>query len=138
MESKKIVVYDVLNNSKAYGILHIDEFDDIKETISLFVDINGKKITAESDNCFNAMVKIRRQLETVHQQLMCKGARRDVYPSPMQMRMGECREAYMLSMGKPARLNQIVNIFDVENEISICTTVDEQERYYAEWVQSLV
>ena len=52
----------------------------------------------------------------------------------MQKEFGGTK-AYKLQMGKQAILNDVVDIFDYDNELKI-SSVKEQEKFYESWVES--
>lgn len=43
----------------------------------------------------------------------------------------------MLTMGKQASRTEIVNIFEPESNIEAIGTVEEQNKYYKDWLNSL-
>lgn len=63
-------------------------------------------------NYFDALSKLRQQLEEMDTLLECYGACLNVYPSQMSASMGVGDMAYKMTMGKYARSEDIVNIFD--------------------------
>lgn len=67
---------------------------------------------------------------------LCKGAKFNVYPSRMSSQMSAGVVAYELHMGKPAELEDIVNIFDHE-ENDITQDIQQQRDYYKRWIESL-
>lgn len=67
---------------------------------------------------------------------LCKGAKLNVYPSRMSSQMSAGVVAYELHMGKPAELEDIVNIFDYE-ENDITQDIQQQRDYYKRWIESL-
>lgn len=79
------------------------------------------------------MTDVRKNLETLNIQICCNGAARNVYPSNMQRSMGSGRVAYKLYSGERAKLEDVVDIFDCDDRLEF-VTVDEQERFYKNWV----
>ncbi|WP_415770385.1 hypothetical protein [Pseudomonas sp. LB3P38] len=67
---------------------------------------------------------------------LCKGAKLNVYPSRMSSQMSAGVVAYELHMGKPAESEDIVNIFDYE-ENEITQDIQQQRDYYKRWIESL-
>ncbi|VVQ28226.1 hypothetical protein PS943_00771 [Pseudomonas fluorescens] len=67
---------------------------------------------------------------------LCKGAKLNVYPSRMSSQMSAGVVAYELHMGKPAESEDIVNIFDYE-ENDITQDIQQQRDYYNRWIESL-
>ena len=92
--------------------------------------------TEKAENFFEALQKIRIKLENDQIQIMCNGAAENVYPSPMQRSMGYGDMAYRLTLGKPAKLEDAIEIFDCDNGLT-CTTVRKQYAFYVKWLESL-
>lgn len=67
---------------------------------------------------------------------LCKGAKLNVYPSSMSSQMSAGVVAYELQLGKPAELDDVVNIFDYE-EFDITSDIQQQRDFYKCWVGSL-
>jgi hypothetical protein len=95
----------------------------------------GLNVTVDDVYPFVALQKMRLELGKRNALLMCKGARTDVYPSGGQMSgVG----ALQLVMGRRAKTpDDVVNIFDPEDDVSKLGTVDEQKAYYSQWVESI-
>lgn len=88
------------------------------------------------DDLFDALVKLRTQLERHGCQLLCKGARPDVFPSGMSRSMGGGRQAYIMRLGKPARMEDLVDIFDFAAAEQV-DVVDAQKEFREKWINSL-
>ena len=93
-------------------------------------------ISAEVDNYFYALFELRKQAERENIKIFCNGCRKDVYPSPMILDMGDADKAYKLSMGQKAVINNLVDIFEPcdPNEYA---SIEEQLSYYNIWVKSV-
>ncbi len=85
---------------------------------------------------FDAVIALRRTLESRHVKLLCAGARTDVFPSGMTRSMGGGRKAYLMQLGKPAGAQSMVDIFDYA-ESSRIGSVDEQAEFRRKWAESL-
>ena len=127
---KKIPVKD-RNGNEVEGWIEIEE-----DRIELVLDYNNKRISKTADDYFSALSLIRRELETQGIILICNGASKDVFPSPMIRDMGDGDQAYRLKIGFPAKMADVVNIFDVDKDNFIASTVDEQENHYKDWLDS--
>ena len=77
---------------------------------------------------------IRRELETDRILLHCYGASRNVYPSGMGRDMGAGLKAYKLTIGKRARMEDLVFIFDTGNDVEPAT-VSAQKEFYERWLK---
>jgi len=96
---------------------------------------NKKTISKESEYFFSALQDVRKELEQENIIILCNGAARNVYPSPMQMSFGGSK-AYILRRGCPTRLVDVVDIFE-RNDALIFTSVEEQSKYYDDWLRSI-
>lgn len=114
-----------------------DEDIDNLENVRIELNYNNKKIKCTEENYFETLIKIRENLEKEGLQMICKGAHRKVYPSAMQLSMGNGRKAYLLELKKTAKLEDIVDIFDKTDNIEECVSVNEQKNYFEEWAKSL-
>lgn len=129
-------VYNILcdkNGINQYAKVELIEND---EDVSLIFmhDEFCTKINAE--NYFDALISLRKELEKRSIKLLCKGCARNVYPSAMILSMGTGEKAYTLTMGKQARMSDLVGIFEPCN-IQEYASIIEQETFFKEWLNSL-
>jgi len=98
---------------------------------------DGNQFVANTaDGCFEALTRIRRELEPQGVSLICNGASLDVYPSRMSASMGIGTMAYRLTPGKQALQKDLVHIFECNADF-IPSTVQQQEEYFDTWIDSL-
>lgn len=109
------------------------QFDAAKIFI-IFTIKNGFRKKYESEDLYLCLAKIRHDLP--HVKLLCKGSKLNVTPSRMCSQMSDGFVAYELTIGKSATFNDIVHIFDYE-ENDIAKTLEEQREFYKIWLQSL-
>jgi len=103
----------------------------------LALAFEGRDYRASGDDYFDALCGIREELELLGVRPMCYGASRTAYPSGMGRSMGiRGLKIYKLAMGKPARMADLVNIFDAGEDVQPAT-VAEQAEYYQNWLSSL-
>ncbi|MFT9820100.1 hypothetical protein [Lysinibacillus sp. NPDC056185] len=135
-ESKTIKL--AMNDGKIFeGILKLyEECPDDEEMILIELLILGDTISFKHENFFLALQSLRQHLEDKHIQVMCNGAALNVYPSTMQLSMGTGRLAYKVKLGEPARLKDIVDIFEFDNDLRF-VKIEEQFSYYIMWLKSL-
>jgi len=119
------------NGEEIEGWFELDE-----EKINLSLKYNNKLISKQADDFFSALCLIRKELEKENIHVICNGASKDVFPSPMIRDMGDGDQAYRLTLGKPANMDDLVNIFEVDRANYIESSVDEQEQYYETWLLS--
>jgi hypothetical protein len=67
---------------------------------------------------------------------LCKGAKLNVHPSRMSSQMSNGLVAYELKFGKPSEEEDLVRIFDYEDE-NITSNIEEQKAFYQNWIESL-
>jgi len=92
--------------------------------------------TTSANGYFYALSEIRAKLEAKALLIGCYGGSKNVYPSPMIVAMGHGEKAYKLTLGKPARSADLVNIFDVSDEV-VPSTIKAQREFYESWLKSL-
>jgi hypothetical protein len=108
-----------------------------KEIHRISLELGADVRTAESErDFFEALRKLRLELEKTGALLCCFGASENVYPSGMQRGMGPAISAYKMTLGAPALLRDIVDIFDADETV-IPSTVEQQERFRERWFKSL-
>lgn len=115
------------------GQLRLEERDDDVE-IDLIMET--EKISESADNFFDALMKIRIELEIKDIQLLCKGCCKNVYPSGMALAMGMGRKAYTLYMGKQAKTVDLVDIFE-KCPLDDYASIEQQKQYFEQWIESL-
>ena len=112
----------ILNNGK------------IEKSKLFLLEIENMVYFSKSDNIFDSVVELRKKLELNNIYLFCNASVVNIYPSTMQKEFGGTK-AYKLQMGKQATLNDVVDIFDYDNELKI-GSVKEQEEFYKSWIES--
>jgi hypothetical protein len=113
-----------------------DESPEDADRVRLAVTIRGEEIAREADDFFSALCSIRAELGAAGLMPRCYGSSRNVYPSGMSRGMGAGDKAYRLYPGRRGRTSDIVDIFDDGPDVDP-VSVQVQESYYREWLQSL-
>ncbi|WP_194726532.1 hypothetical protein [Noviherbaspirillum malthae] len=131
----EIILINILN--KVHGQL----IGKLSYTLSRLAEVNisSKEIgnlTETGTTLFDALLKLRLELEKHGWFLLCNVARRDAYPSQMMMQMAMGRKIYVTKHGLQARRQDIVDIFGEATPDQI-GTVEEQRRYHEDWIKSL-
>jgi len=90
----------------------------------------------EAPDLFDALQSIRHYLTKHGWQLLCYGARSDVYPSGMSRESTGGRIASMLTIGQRPQRSDLVDIFNPTTD-DHSGTVADQETYYCAWVKSV-
>lgn len=110
--------------------------DENGETVTIELCYDNVLYQSEDVSFFEALVQIREKLEQNGILVACNGALKNVYPSPMMLRMGTGRTAYVLHLGHHAKMSDVVDIFD-SNILGEWCSVNKQQAYYQEWLSSL-
>ena len=111
-----------------------EEAPDDREQVLVELSFCDKVISKMDNNYFEALQQLRVELEKVNIQILCNGAAKNVYPSTMQMSMGSCRTAYILSHGRQAKSADIVDIFGCLDSL-VFVSVAEQKAFYDVWIE---
>lgn len=142
MESERYFAGDITivlaDGSRVPARMTADEiYVEGKEIYRIRLEQGTEVRTAESgDDFFEALKQLRQELEKTGALLHCFGASENVYPSGMQRSMGPAALAYKTRIGFPALLRDIVNIFEADETV-VSSTVEQQERFHREWIDSL-
>lgn len=109
------------------------KYDSTTGTIK-FSMINGFRKTYTANDLYQCLAQIRK--EHPNTIFLCKGAKLNVTPSRMCSQMSGGAIAYELKPGKPATFDDIVRIFDYE-ENNLSRSLEEQQNFYKQWIASL-
>jgi len=120
------------------GLLRICESTDSSagNDYSLELEIEGARLCSAEDDLFECLLGVRRQLEAMGLQIHVNGASADVWPSPMARSMGGGRRAYRMTMGKQARMADLVDIFELASDARPGSIAD-QLTFRQNWFDSL-
>ena len=113
-----------------------DEAPENEDLVAVEIKLAEKTYDAVAESYFEILQNLRQELERDGIQILCNGAAKNVYPSPMTLAMGEGRRAYKMTWGKQALMKDLVDIFDYDESL-ICCSVEEQNQYYRDWIRSL-
>lgn len=69
-------------------------------------------------------------------EFLCKGAKLNVHPSRMSSQMSNGLAAYELTPGQPSEQEDLVRIFDYEDQ-NLTNNIEDQKNYYKNWIASL-
>jgi hypothetical protein len=102
---------------------------------SIVLDSEIYRISKQGGFYFFMLRDIRSELQKSNIFLLINGSRKDVYPSGMSL---PGMMAYVQIMGKQSSsLNDLVNIFDETTQLDMISTVEEQDKYHNNWINSL-
>ena len=138
MESEKIQVKLMKNRANLLlGELQLFEEDPSDKAMVLIeLKFEEIKISCISENFFDTLIELRKELDKLGILIMCNGAAENVYPSPMQQSMGTGRVAYKLKYGQKTKITDVVDIFKYDETLNF-VNVDKQFNFYLKWVKSI-
>lgn len=110
-------------------------FCDSKKLTIKFVMVDGYSKTYSGVDFYECFGHVREEHPDVV--FLCKGAKINVHPSSMSSQMSLGVKAYELTMGKYALRDDLVNIFDYEEE-NLTNDPNVQREFYMRWVASEV
>lgn len=99
-----------------------------------FSMFNGFRKKYEASDLYLCLAKIRQDHPDII--FLCKGAKLNVTPSRMCSQMSGGFVAYELTLGKPATREDMVKIFDYE-ENNLTNDIEEQKKHYQRWIESI-
>lgn len=97
---------------------------------------SGEALAALAPDYFSAFVEVRAALGLRGMLPLCYAAAENVYPSPMSLQMGGGLKAYRLTIGKPARTEDLVFIFSHGPDVTPVSPA-AQEEFYGRWLESI-
>ena len=112
------------------------ELTENNDSVTIRFSLGEYVLEKEKENYFDALIKLREELERRNIKLLCKGCSRNVYPSGMILSMGVGRKAYTLIYGQQAKMDSLVDIFD-SCSVEEYATIEEQSEYFENWILSL-
>jgi len=105
-----------------------------REEISIaFICESGCKRIYSGCDCYKCFGLLRK--DNPELTFFCKGAKINVHPSSMSSQMSLGLKAYELVVGKEASLDDLVYIFDYEDQ-DLTSDPDEQRFFYMNWISS--
>jgi len=113
-----------------------EEAPEQRENVKLRLEFNDEVFEAlHESSFFHALLELRRRLEPKGMMLVCYGASENVFPSGMAVNMGNGGKAYRLTLGRPALMADLVDIFDTGPDV-VPVSVEKQEAFFQTWLRS--
>lgn len=106
---------------------------DSKAVSITFVLGNGVQKTYEDTDFYRCLGLIRE--DHPHIRFLCKGSKVNVHPSSMSSQMSRGLKAYELTLGKKASLDDIVYIFDYDED-NLTNDPEVQRNFFKKWIES--
>lgn len=107
---------------------------DTSKSIMVFSEADNFKTVYEGRDMYVCLAKIRADFP--HITFLCKGAKLNVKPSRMASQMSAGLVAYEMTLGKQATNENIVHLFDYEEE-NLTNNPQEQIDFFKKWIASL-
>jgi hypothetical protein len=112
-----------------------DQAPENPDLVRIDLHFAAEVLTALGDSYFEALVEIRLLLESRGLRPRSFGASKTVYPSPLALSMGNGERGYQLELRRPARLKDLVSIFDSDPAVHP-VSIEEQRAFYQQWLES--
>ncbi|WLH33616.1 hypothetical protein PSH79_16935 [Pseudomonas sp. FP2196] len=128
MKKVSIEIIKSLNRERASIVI-----DRITKTL-IFTMKNGKSSTHIASDLYICFGLIRSDFPDI--KFLCKGAKINVHPSRMSSQMSAGLVAYEVRTGHPTDEEDIVRIFDYE-ENDLTNDIEEQKKHYQRWIDSI-
>jgi hypothetical protein len=107
---------------------------DATEIKLMFSEADNFKKIYSAEDMYRCLAKVRADFPSI--QFLCKGAKINVTPSSMASQMSGGLVAYELTLGKRAARENLVHIFDYEDQ-NLTNDPEEQRRFYEAWIVSI-
>jgi len=127
---KKIEIQIIKNKIKETASLVVDR----KTKTLIFSTKDGLSTTRTSEDLYQCFGLIRADFPDI--KFLCKGAKINVHPSRMSSQMSAGLVAYEVRAGHPTEEEDLVRIFDYE-ENDLTSDIEEQKEHYKRWIESL-
>lgn len=98
-------------------------------------EFRDRTVEATATDFFQALCEVRNLLAKDGLIPFCYGASLNVYPSGMARDMGQGLKAYKMTMGRQARLEDLVYIFSEGPDV-VPASVAAQEQFWRDWLAS--
>lgn len=128
MKTQKIKA--LINNEKTEVIVNYDS----RKLLMRFSESENSEKTYEGKDVYVCLAKVRADFP--HITFLCKGAKINVMPSRIASQMSAGLVAYEMTLGKQANNENIVHIFDYEEE-NLTNDPKEQIDFFKKWLASL-
>ncbi|WP_454867853.1 hypothetical protein [Pseudomonas farris] len=106
---------------------------DNKSVTIIFTMKSGFNKIYSDSNFYKCFARLREDNPNI--QFLCKGSKINVHPSSMSSQMSLGLKAYELTLGKTSSLNDVVYIFDYEDN-NLTNDPYEQLSFYRRWIES--
>lgn len=129
MEKYKIVVVNLKSELEEELLIEVDEAE-TSEEIVIKALIMGQEITALNYSYLQAYQEFRDRLLSLGYGMKCNGSRINAVQSGM---LSGVDKVYLVEMGKPALMKDVMNIFDFA-DINEFPNTQQQEAFFEQWI----
>ena len=139
MDNEKLLVNLLINNADIVSaeLELLEELPGELDVMGINLNIDGQISCFKGENFFDALLTLRKELEKRNMLILCNGAAENVYPSTMQLAMGDGRLAYKLYLGQQARMLDLVDIFEYDKSLDF-VSVETQLKFYNKWIKNIM
>ncbi|WP_419793594.1 hypothetical protein MYA83_17160 [Pseudomonas palleroniana] len=128
MKTQKISA--IINNQKTEVTVKYS----VKNLTMTFSEANNFKKVYEGRDIYVCLAKVRADFPNIT--FLCKGAKINVKPSRMASQMSSGLVAYEMTLGEQATNENIVHLFDYEDE-NLTNNPQDQIDFFKKWLASL-
>ncbi|WP_248731646.1 hypothetical protein [Pseudomonas sp. MWU13-2517] len=128
MKTQKISA--IINNQKTEVTVKYS----VKDLTMTFSEADNFKKVYEGRDIYICLAKVRADFPNIT--FLCKGAKINVKPSRMASQMSSGLVAYEMTLGKQATNDDIVHLFDYEDE-NLTNNPQDQIDFFKKWLASL-
>ncbi|WP_124409377.1 hypothetical protein [Pseudomonas sp. R4-34-07] len=128
MKTKKIKA--IIDNVEKYVTFKYDS----AHTKLMFSEADNFEKLYTAEDIYICLGKV--MADFPHIQFLCKGAKINVRPSSMSSQMSGGMVAYELTLGKRTTREDLVHIFDFEDQ-NLTNDPHQQHRFYKKWIASI-
>jgi hypothetical protein len=107
-----------------------------RQRYRMLLEWSATPIQADADDLFEALVRIREQLERQGWFVAVQGSRLEAFPSPTQREIAAGLSVYITRIGEPATPDDVAETFAVADP-STLATVNAQRQHAQAWQRSL-
>ncbi|WLH54156.1 hypothetical protein [Pseudomonas tolaasii] len=127
---KTIKIKAIINNLETYVTF---KYDSARIKLKFSEADNFAKVYTAED-MYICLAKVRADFPEI--KFLCKGAKINVKPSSMASQMSGGMVAYELTLGQRPTRENLVNIFDYEDQ-NLTNDPLEQKAFYKKWITSI-
>ncbi|MGH3587555.1 MAG: Clp protease N-terminal domain-containing protein [Pseudonocardia sp.] len=136
--ANSVAVGLVRGDERQHAMLHwkLRDRGETRQRYRMLLEWSGTPIQADADDLFEALARIREQLEPHDWFVAVQGARLDAFPSAAQRETTAGLSVHITRIGEPATPDDVAEIFAEADPASLAT-VTAQRQHSEAWQRSL-